>query len=699
MAGPYNSGPYYSYGGNQAFFNSEYNYYQSNGYSDGSYARDYSGYNGYGGYGTNFSHPQHFPQPVIRQRTPTPPPPPAEPSPEYLAASLSAQPSSIPPGQRKLLIFDLNGTLLLRSPRNYGLRKIYLRPYARAMVAYIAHPAVRAWLDCMVWSSAQAHNVREMVDRVFGAGEGAGSGPILRAVWARDTLGLGREAFYQKTQTTKDLAKPWAFFATPRSPESEVYSPTIHGGGDGTTCCHPEPEYERSSLSSLRAWSSPPSSSPAPSSIKPIEPVPSDDPAQPPALAVDINIAPDSTPPPYPHGPHSTLLVDDSPLKARLQPWNHLCVGEYDAATRARDRAVARLPSDAHPSTSGDAAAQANGTAPRGKYRKELAAELAELAEESEAAAGGAGEPSALEANPVVREERWRKRKRAEEEAKAQADGADETPLVEDGSTEGASTNVNVALDSAPPVQVQGQSKRSQRRERKRLKKAGALEGGEQQVAGLDELASTSGSSDLSLSPSLVPTIVAEGQNSSNGVLQAEDSVIETNADAEISLPTSSPTMSPGGSKKRKRQPDAEEPEDFESGTKLDNTAAAPPCTDGEPYDPTLLAVVGVLAHVRSIGNIAAWVRSGGLAAIENGADDSKPTVGVPEAQINAKVEEEAARDGTVVGDGPPPPDAEPNLPSDPAQWFTSRRVLVAWAARGRTALAELGIDAAPGVE
>jgi hypothetical protein len=196
------AGPYYSYGGNQAFFNSEYNYHQfnrSNGFVDGFYVRDYSGYGaGYGDYNTsNFSVPQNFPlpQPVLRQRTPTPPPPPAEPSPEYLAASLSAQPSSVPPGQRKLLIFDLNGTLLLRSPRNYGVRRIYLRPYARALVAYIAHPAVYAWLDCMVWSSAQAHNVREMVDRVFGTGEGAGSGPILRAVWARDTLGLGREAF------------------------------------------------------------------------------------------------------------------------------------------------------------------------------------------------------------------------------------------------------------------------------------------------------------------------------------------------------------------------------------------------------------------------------------------------------------------------------------------------------------------------
>jgi hypothetical protein len=179
-------GPYYSYpDGNQGSYNSEYNYHP---YADNYFVRDYSGY----GYAD-----QHPRPPIpMRPRSPTPPPPPAHPSPEYLAASLSPQPVSVPASQRKLVIFDLNGTLLLRSPRSYGTqRKIYPRPYARALVGFLAHPAVRAWLDAMVWSSAQPHNVREMVERVFGAGEGEGKGPILRVVWARDTLGLGREAF------------------------------------------------------------------------------------------------------------------------------------------------------------------------------------------------------------------------------------------------------------------------------------------------------------------------------------------------------------------------------------------------------------------------------------------------------------------------------------------------------------------------
>lgn len=37
------------------------------------------------------------------------------------------------------------------------------------------------------------------------------------------------------------------------------------------------------------------------------------------------------------HSAHTTLLLDDSPLKARLQPWNHVCLQEYDAEAREKD--------------------------------------------------------------------------------------------------------------------------------------------------------------------------------------------------------------------------------------------------------------------------------------------------------------------------------------------------------------------------
>ncbi|KAJ7745719.1 hypothetical protein B0H16DRAFT_1692912 [Mycena metata] len=732
------------YGANQAMYNNAgYNYYELSTGADGFYVRDYSGYNGgydnnngysnYGDYG-NFQanypqYPQYFPlqQPVPpRERTPTPPPPPAEPSPEYLATSLAVQPNTIPPGQRKLLIFDLNGTLLLRSPRHIaGQRKIYLRPYARALVAFIAHPQVRTWLDCMVWSSAQAHNVREMVERVFGAGEGAGAGPILRAVWARDTLGLGREAFHQKTQTTKDLAKPWAFFAAPKSPESEVHSPTVESLATN------QPEADLPPSSSTVPTSSPPSltmpilhwppkqpsneadtdAAPVLASTSAPQPPPNStstasvSASQPPPITIDIDLAPDSAPPSHPHGPETTLLVDDSPLKARLQPWNHLCVGEYDAPTRARDRSFARLPPDADSPSStsrpphangvngvNGAGASGSGHGGGGKYRKALDAELAGLAEEESAtaAANGIGIVNGS-GEPKVRKERWRKRRKEEEAAakqEQQQDGADGTAAVAEGEATQvppeASTgaDASVAQDapesSVPPVQ--NPSKRSRRRERKRRQaeaEAGSSDGAQSSPAQpvVYEPASGSGSSSPSLSPSLPPPAV--------------DVEVRDELKSEGVPPPISPPRSDAESKKRKREPDVEEEsEEAKHKDTATLTIEPPPMpADGEPYDPTLLAVIGVLSHVRSVGNVAAWVRSGGLAAIVDGSDE--PAAVVQDAQIDTKEEE----DGTAKE-----ADA-PTLTSNPSQWFTSRRILVAWAARGRAALAELGIDATPGVQ
>ncbi|KAG5640372.1 hypothetical protein DXG03_008887 [Asterophora parasitica] len=245
---------------------------------------------------------------------------PTAPSPEYLAES---QKTSIhlptPSAMRKLLILDLNGTLVYRTPhtrketrprrRNYHhnrghdlshdsntssvvsslianastsdptssfsasnpfdpyadpmaprpLRTVHPRPYMPSFRAYVFHPATRAWLDTMVWSSAQPHSVWDMVGKCF-PGEGdaeTGKKTGLVAVWARDTLGLEEKDYHRKTQTTKDLAKPWA------------------------------------------------------------------------QLSLDeISRA---------HSAHTTLLLDDSPLKAHLQPWNHLCIREYDNTLRAGD--------------------------------------------------------------------------------------------------------------------------------------------------------------------------------------------------------------------------------------------------------------------------------------------------------------------------------------------------------------------------
>lgn len=228
------------------------------------------------------------------------------PTESYIQISLqSSLPLTDPTASRKLLVLDLNGTLLLRSAhsgrraplpsysrvrhsadshssstRPYpALRTIYPRPYIPSFCAYIFHPTTLQWLDTMVWSSAQPHSVNDMVDKCFGVDK-----DVLKAVWARDTLGLSGDEYYKKTQTTKDLAKPWAQipslipnsqpFSTPYPPDHESASPV-----------------DRDSHVSL----------------------------------------------PQQHSALTTILMDDSPSKAVLQPWNHLRVSEYGSERRKLD--------------------------------------------------------------------------------------------------------------------------------------------------------------------------------------------------------------------------------------------------------------------------------------------------------------------------------------------------------------------------
>ncbi|KIJ05167.1 hypothetical protein PAXINDRAFT_159137 [Paxillus involutus ATCC 200175] len=97
----------------------------------------------------------------------------------------------------------------------------------------------------------------------------------LRAVWTRRSLGLSAEEYRRKTLTTKDLTKPWKLLSLGISPE----------------------EYKEQASS-------------------------------PPAESEESQIL---------HSALTTLLLDDSPHKALLQPYNHVCIPEYDSARRQAD--------------------------------------------------------------------------------------------------------------------------------------------------------------------------------------------------------------------------------------------------------------------------------------------------------------------------------------------------------------------------
>ncbi|KAG1850524.1 hypothetical protein C8R48DRAFT_727460 [Suillus tomentosus] len=230
--------------------------------------------------------PDSNPPPAyMKSPSPAPPPPSAEPDSAYMALSL--EPSHIvddPRVSRKLLVLDLNGTLLIRSQHSrardaYGgvhtssaprLRAVQPRPYIPAFRAYLFAPETREWLDTMVWSSAQPHSVADMVDKVFGNAKSK-----LVAVWNRGSLGLSKEDYHRKALTTKDLAKPWALLPL---------------GASTAEIAVPLEAAEQAGLASSIA-----------------------------------------------HSALTTLLLDDSPHKARLQPYNHVCIPEYTSSFRAKD--------------------------------------------------------------------------------------------------------------------------------------------------------------------------------------------------------------------------------------------------------------------------------------------------------------------------------------------------------------------------
>ncbi|KAH9059658.1 hypothetical protein EDB87DRAFT_1684509 [Lactarius vividus] len=237
--------------------------------------------------------------PDLPRSSPSPPPPPLEstPTPSESYIALSSIPSTtLSSPTRKLVVLDLNGTLLLRSPRpprsargqhhlGPAPRRVMPRPYLPALRSYFFAPSTRAWLDVMVWSSAQPHSVDDMLLHTFGHDR---SGFV--AVWARDTLGLAEDHYHRKVQTIKDLEKPWAALAPPeqgRASPSSVASSRQASPSPAVSSRHASPE---------PTWSS--------------------------------------------HSAATTILLDDSHAKAALQPYNHLCVREYTRAQRNADLAA-----------------------------------------------------------------------------------------------------------------------------------------------------------------------------------------------------------------------------------------------------------------------------------------------------------------------------------------------------------------------
>lgn len=163
--------------------------------------------------------------------------PPPSPSPEYISTASSPSASLTENAPRKLLILDLNGTLLVRVSSRGA---IYSRPYMPSFRAYLFADQTRAWLDTMVWSSAQPHNVDRMVARVFfselhpppqltkeDGRDGERWKGKLQAVWARDTLGLSTADYCElsKLFLTRSI---YTYLQLPMLPLNLCISVIIH---------------------------------------------------------------------------------------------------------------------------------------------------------------------------------------------------------------------------------------------------------------------------------------------------------------------------------------------------------------------------------------------------------------------------------------------------------------------------------------
>lgn len=102
------------------------------------------------------------------------------------------------PPSRKLVVLDLNGTLLHRPNRSQP-RKMIERPFLQEFLAYLFDS-----FAVMVWSSARPANVKALVKTGLGDYENH-----LVACWGRDTLGLDPKHYNMNVQCYKNLNTVW----------------------------------------------------------------------------------------------------------------------------------------------------------------------------------------------------------------------------------------------------------------------------------------------------------------------------------------------------------------------------------------------------------------------------------------------------------------------------------------------------------
>lgn len=224
------------------------------------------------------------------------------------------------------------------------------------------------------------------------------------------------------------------------------------------------------------------------------------------------------------------------------------------------------------------------------------------------------------------------------------------------------------------------------------------------------------------------------GEPSADGVSEASAQTQEPAVEAEDD---------PEASKKRKRQERKLKKREArlakEAAVQTAEGSAPREAEDeGEAYDPTLLAVIGVLDEVKRQQNVAAWIRAGGLwgpssvsgeesaQVAEDGTSEEGPFEGTEKTSADAEPQGESveldedgrdsgkrkrARHRSNASQSPAGNDrVSASSPDRKDQtrdtttlsqpmWFEDPATLRYWVQRGKEALEELGIPADHGIE
>ena len=122
-----------------------------------------------------------------------------QPSAQYLLQAAS-RPEVIDPPNHKLVILDLNGTLLYRPNPRKQPKKMIGRPMLPQFLHYLFDN-----FAVMIWSSAKPENVKTLVE--IGLEDRKSQ---LIDVWARDKFGLAPQHYSLNVQCYKDLTRVWA---------------------------------------------------------------------------------------------------------------------------------------------------------------------------------------------------------------------------------------------------------------------------------------------------------------------------------------------------------------------------------------------------------------------------------------------------------------------------------------------------------